>query len=262
MTTIGFIGTGNMGGALAKAAFRSELPVTILLSNRTREKAEKLSEEIKGTVCDNCDVALAAQIIFLGVKPQMLEDVAREITPVLHKRTDRYVIVSMAAGKSLEKLEEYFGSVPLIRVAPNMPVITGSGLTLFSANSFVTEEEKAFFIQLMKPSGIVEESDENTLVTSDGIKGCGPAFAAMFAEALADGAVACGLPRAKAYRYAAEMMKGTAEMLLETGMHPGQLKDSVCSPGGSTIQGVRKLEENNFRAAVMDAVIATFEKKF
>ena len=262
MTTIGFIGTGNMGSALATAAFKSGLSDTILLSNRTKEKAEQLSTEIRGKVCDNSTVAAEAQYIFLGVKPQMLKDVVEEITPVLHKRSDRYVIVSMAAGKSLETLEEYFGNVPIIRIAPNMPAIVGSGLSLFSVNSYVTEEEKDFFTQLMKPSGIVEESDETTLVTSDGIKGCGPAFAAMFMEALADGAVSCGLPRAKAYRYAAEMMKGTAEMLLETGMHPGQLKDSVCSPGGSTIQGVRKLEENNFRAAVIDAVIATFEKKF
>ena len=262
MTVIGFIGTGNMGGALAKAAFRSHEADTILLANRTREKAEKLAAEINSTVCDNRTVASQSHYIFLGVKPQMLTDVYNEISEALKQREDRYVIVSMLAGKSLDTLKSLFGNVPIIRVAPNMPAIVGSGLTLFTANKLVTPLEKDYFTKLMAPSGTVEETDEGTLVTSDGVKGCGPAFAAMFVEGLADGAVACGLPRAKAIKYAAEMMKGTAEMLLETGMHPGQLKDSVCSPGGSTIQGVRKLEENGFRAALIDAVIATFEKKF
>lgn len=262
MTTIGFIGTGNMGGALAKAASRSGLADKILLANRTRAKAEILAEEISGTVCDNNTVAREADYIFLGVKPQFLADVLEGINEDLKNRKDRYVIVSMIAGRNLEALGNLLGDVPIIRTTPNMPTVVGSGLTLYAVNEFVTEEEKKFFHEMMLPSGILEESDEYTMTAADGIKGCGPAFAAMFVEALADGAVACGLPRKKAYVYAAEMLKGTADMLLELDMHPGALKDSVCSPAGSTIQGVRVLEERNFRAAVMDAVIATFEKKF
>ena len=125
-----------------------------------------------------------------------------------------------------------------------------------------TEEEKKYFHELMAPAGLLEEQDEWTMKCAGGVMGCGPAFAAMFVEALSDGAVACGLPRKEAFRYAAEMLKGTADVILQTGKHPGEVKDSVCSPAGSTIQGVRVLEERNFRAAVMDAVIATFEKKF
>ncbi len=262
MKTIGFIGTGNMGGALAKAAFRSKKADVILLANRTRAKAEKLAELVNGTVCDNKEVAQKADYIFLGVEPQGLAELLEEILPVLNQRRDRYIIVSMMAGNPLAKLAEKIGDVPIIRITPNMPAAVGSGVSLYVTNDRVTAEEDDYFYQLMEPSGLVEKTDEQTMAYAGGVKGCGPAFTAMFVEALADGGVAVGLPREKAYRYAAQMIKGTAEMLLKTEQHPGTLKDSVCSPGGSTIQGVRKLEESGFRAAVMDAVIATFEKKF
>ena len=126
----------------------------------------------------------------------------------------------------------------------------------------MTEEDKDFFCRLMAASGLVEELDEHLMEAASGVTGCGPAFAAMFVEALADGAVACGLPRKQAIAYAAQMLAGSARMLLASGEHPGVLKDRVCSPAGSTIQGVRKLEERAFRAAVTDAVIATWEKEF
>ena len=192
----------------------------------------------------------------------MLAEVLSGIENTLKKRTTRYIIVSMIAGRDLKTLEGLLGNVPIIRMTPNMPAIVGSGTTLFAVNQLVSDEEKQLFVKMMEPSGLIEETDEHTMVTAGGVKGCGPAFTAMFAEALADGAVACGLPRSTAIRYAAEMLKGTAEMLLKTDMHSGAIKDSVCSPAGSTIQGVRVLEERGFRAAVMDAVIATFEKKF
>jgi pyrroline-5-carboxylate reductase len=142
----------------------------------------------------------------------------------------------MMAGKPLELLESLFGKRPIIRITPNMPAAVGSGVSLYAVNSMVTAEENEYFHQLMEPSGLVEQSDEKTMAFAGGVKGCGPAFTAMFVEALADGAVAVGLPREKAYLYAAQMIRGTAEMLLETGEHPGVLKDSVCSPGGSTIR--------------------------
>lgn len=262
MTAIGFIGTGNMGGALARAAAKSSLAGRLLLANRTAAKAEKLAAEIGGEVCDNNTVAREADWIFLGVKPQFLAGMLEGIIDDLKQRKDRYVVVSMIAGRNLEALKQLLGDVPIIRTTPNMPALVGSGTTLFAANDKVTDKEKKFFLKLLEASGLVEEADENTMAAAGGVKGCGPAFTAMFVEALADGAVACGLPRDKAIRYAAQMLKGTADMLLQTDMHPGAIKDSVCSPAGSTIQGVRVLEENNFRGAVMDAVIATFEKKF
>ncbi len=263
MTTIGFIGTGNMGSALAKAAVKSGLADRILLANRTREKAEKLREELgTGEVCDNETVVREADYIFLGVKPHLLNGVMEPLWDILDSRTDRYIIVSMVAGRDVETLSKMFKGAPIIRANPNIPTAVGSGILLYHVSDNVREEEKKYFHDLMAPAGLLEEQDEWTMKCAGGVMGCGPAFAAMFVEALSDGAVACGLPRKEAFRYAAEMLKGTADVILQTGKHPGEIKDSVCSPAGSTIQGVRVLEERNFRAAVMDAVIVTFEKKF
>ncbi|MBQ1508135.1 MAG: pyrroline-5-carboxylate reductase [Erysipelotrichaceae bacterium] len=262
MTTIGFIGTGNMGGALARAASRSGKAEKILLANRTREKAELLAKEIGGEVCDNVTAAAESDYLFLGVKPQFLAGMLEGIRDDLKEKKDRQVIVSMVAGRDLKTLEEMFEGAPVIRIMPNMPTKVGKGLSLYCFSDKVTVEEKQYFLELMGPSGILEEADEGTMLAAGGVFGCGPAFTAMYVEALADGAVACGLPRKKAIRYAAEMLKGTADLLLETGEHPGELKDSVCSPAGSTIQGVRVLEEYRFRAGVINAVIETRNKKF
>ena len=262
MPTVGFIGTGNMGAALARAAAKSPLTEQLLLSNRSAEKPRRLAEELGGAVLDNRGVAHKAEVLFLAVKPQMLADVIGEIRPVLDARRDRVVLVSMAAGWSLEKLGAALGDRPIVRIMPNIPVSVGAGVTLLCPNGQISAEELQTVEDLLAASGLVSELDEGHLDAAGGVTGCGPAFAAMFVEALADGAVACGLPRREALAFAAQMLKGSAQLLLETGEHPGSLKDRVCSPGGSTIQGVRLLEERAFRAAVTDAVIATYEKKF
>ena len=266
MASAGFIGTGNMGGALARAAAKSGLADELLLANRTAAKAERLAREIGGSavrVVSSREAAAAADILFLGVKLQMLEDLLEEIGETIRARSDRFVIVSMIAGKDLETLGLLLGKDrPVIRIMPNISVAVGAGVTLFCCSQSVTAEEKERFVRLMGASGMVAELDEHLLAAASGVTGCGPAFAAMFVEALADGAVACGLPRKQALAYGAQMLLGSARLLLETGEHPGELKDRVCSPGGSTIQGVRKLEERAFRAAVTDAVIATYEKEF
>ena len=262
MPTVGFIGTGNMGAALARAAVKSPLTEQLLLSNRSAEKPRRLAEELGGTVLDNRGVAQKAEVLFLAVKPQMLADVIGEIRPELDARRDRVVLVSMAAGWSLEKLGAALGDRPIVRIMPNIPVSVGAGVTLLCPNGQISAEELQTVEDLLAASGLVSELDEGHLDAAGGVTGCGPAFAAMFVEALADGAVACGLPRREALAFAAQMLKGSAQLLLETGEHPGSLKDRVCSPGGSTIQGVRLLEERAFRAAVTDAVIATYEKKF
>lgn len=261
MAVIAFIGCGNMGGALAKAAAKSPRTDRLLLSNRTTEKAARLAEELGAEVCSNADAAREADVLFLAVKPQGLEAMVAGIRGELSARK-RVLIVSMAAGWTLEELTALLGAQPVVRIMPNIPVAVGGGVTMLCASDAVTEQEKALVKELLAASGMVSELSEPLMEAASGVTGCGPAFAAMFVDALADGAVACGLPRKEAIAYAAQMMKGTAELLLQSGEHPDALRDRVCSPGGSTIQGVRKLEEGAFRAAVMNAVIATWEKEF
>ena len=262
MAIVGFIGTGNMGAAVARAAAKSPRTEKLLLSNRSREKARRLAAELGAEERDNAGAAAQAEYLFLAVKPQQLDAAVKEIAPILSARTDRYVLISMVAGCELRALRERFGGAPVVRIMPNIPVAAGGGVTLFCASSEVTADEKRTLRELLAPSGAVSELEESLLDAATGVTGCGPAYAAMFIEALADGAVACGLPRSQALAYAAQMVAGTAQLLLQTGEHPGALKDRVCSPGGSTIQGVRTLEQRGFRAAVMDAVIAAYEKEF
>ena len=261
MKTVGFIGTGNMGGALARAAAKSEKVSALLLANRSPEKARKLAEEIGGQAVDN-RTAAQADVLFLGVKPQNLKEMLDGIRDALASRPEESITISMCAGKTLQELQELLNGRPVIRILPNLPVSAGCGVTLLCASGDVPEEAKAFVKELLAASGLVLELEEKQLEAASGVTGCGPAFAAMFVEALADGAVACGLPRKAALQSAEQMLLGTAQLLLESGEHPAALKDRVCSPAGSTIQGVRLLEKRAFRGAVTDAVIATWEKVF
>ena len=223
MKTVAFIGTGNMGSALARAAAKSGAADRLLLSNRTPEKARKLAAEIGGELCDNRRAAAEADLLFFGVKPQMLEAMLDGIRDVLAARTKRLLVVSMVAGKDLQTLDALLDGLPVVRVMPNIPVAAGCGVTLLTASDKVTAEERAYVKTLLAASGAVEELDEHLLDAATGVTGCGPAYAAMFVEALADGAVACGLPRKDAVAYAARMLMGTAQMLLESGEHPGAL---------------------------------------
>ena len=259
--TIGFIGTGNMGSAIAAAAGRSGLAQRILLANRTPAKAEQLARQLEGgAVSTNEDIARSAQLIFLGVKPQMMGEVLSPLTPILQARTDRYLLVTMAAGLSCARIRELAGvSCPVIRIMPNTPAAIGAGVVQYCGLDAAQEELDAF-AALLAPAGLIDPIPEHLIDAASAVSGCGPAFTYLFIEALADGGVACGLPRDKALRYAAQMAAGSAQLVLDSGSHPGALKDAVCSPGGTTIQGVRALEEGGFRAAAMDAVIAAYEK--
>jgi len=261
MSTFGFIGTGNMGGALARAAAKSLPGENILLSNRTAEKAAMLAAELGCRAVDNAAVAAEADFIFLGVKPQMMEGMLTSIRPVLAERKSRFVLVTMAAGLTMERIRAMAGvECPVIRIMPNTPCAIGEGILLYACDGSVTPEEEAEFLSAMSAAGRVAPLAEHLINAGSTISGSAPAFAAMFMEALADGAVACGLPRAAAMEYAAQMLVGTAKLYLESGQHPGAMKDAVCSPGGSTIQGVRALEAGGFRSAVTEAIIATYEK--
>ena len=257
----GFIGTGNMGGALARAACRRLPADRVFLSNRTAAKAEELARELGCHAGASAEAAAQAQYIFLGVKPQMMAGLLAEIAPVLARRTDRFVLVSMAAGLTMERIAAMAGgNYPVIRIMPNTPCAVGSGMVLYDANSLVTDQELEAFTAAMAGAGVLDRLEERLMDAGSAVAGCGPAFACQFIEALADGGVACGLPRQKALLYAAQMMEGTARLMLETRQHPGAMKDAVCSPGGSTIAGVRALEQHGIRAAAMDAVIAAVER--
>ena len=261
MVTLGFIGTGNMGGALARAACKSIPADQVFLSNRTVEKAKALAEELGCRVADNFAIAESADFIFLGVKPQYMADVMADITPILEKRENRFILVSMAAGLTIPRIRELAGKdYPVIRIMPNTPSGIGEGMVFYDCSENITKPEEKLFLESLAGAGRLAPLADHLMDAGSAVAGCGPAFADLFLEALADGGVACGLPRALARESAAQMMIGTAKLMLETGKHPGQLKDEVCSPGGATIQGIRALEEAGFRGAVMDAVIAAWEK--
>lgn len=257
----GFIGTGNMGGALARAARRKLAGENLLLANRTEAKAAALAEELGASLSNNQTIAANADYIFLGVKPQMMGELLYKIAPTLAERKDRFVLVTMAAGLTIEDIQRMAeGDYPVLRIMPNTPCSIGEGMVLYTSSLGVTEEEEQTFLEAMAGAGRFSPVPERLMDAGSAVAGCGPAFVDLFVEALADGGVACGLPRAAAMEFAAQMVLGSARLILESGRHPGELKDAVCSPGGTTIQGVRKLEEAGFRGTVMDAVIAACEK--
>ncbi len=252
---IGFIGCGNMGGALARAVSRV-MNTNVYIYDHNEEKAATLAKEIGAKKSDNISIAAECDFIFLGVKPNILPSVLEEIKNNL----GRGVLVSMAAGVSLEKIKGLVGEYPTIRIMPNTPVAVGCGMISWCKNGNVSDTQSTDFETIMSKAGRLLLIEEKLIDAATAVAGCGPAFVYMFAEALADGGVECGLTRDKALTLAAETIKGAAEMLLKTGKHPGQLKDEVCSPGGSTIEGVHALEQGAFRATASSAVIAAYEK--
>jgi len=263
MSTIefGFIGSGNMGGSLARAVCKAAGPENVVISDKATVKAQLLAEELHCSSAESKIVAENAKFIFLGVKPQVMKTALQEIAPILARRTDRFVLVTMAAGIKVYEIANMLGVVyPTIRIMPNTPVSKGKGMILYCANDKVFMDELGDFTESLKCAGKIDKIEENLIDAAAAVSGCGPAFVYLFAEAMADAGVECGLPRQKALEYAAQTLSGAAEMLLTSGKHPGVLKDEVCSPGGTTIAGVHALEENKFRGAVMSAVKASFDK--
>lgn len=253
----GFIGCGNMAKALVEALCHTTKD--ILLANRTQSKAESLAQACDCQFGSNFDVAENCDRIFLGVKPQQMKAVLEEIAPILHQK--KPLLISMAAGITMTQIEDFAGEkLPVIRIMPNTPVSIGKGMILACKNESVDESVYEDFMWDMQFAGLFDPVDESLMDKAGAISGCGPAFAYMFLDAMADGGVCIGIPKEKALLYAAQMMMGAASLVLETRKHPSQLKDEVCSPGGSTICGVEALEENKMRYAAMQAVIAAYEK--
>ena len=249
----GFIGCGNMGGAIARALARATTDFAI--TDRSG-KAIGLAAEIPCGYLTAPEIADQCERIFLGVKPHMMKDVLKPLQEILAEK--KPLLITMAAGLTMAQIEEFAGcALPVIRIMPNTPVAIGKGVIQYCRNSLVSDEALEEFLVDLRFSGVLDPLEERLIDAGSAISGSGPAYVYLFIEALADGAVACGIPRAKALEYAAATVIGAGEMVLATGQHPGALKDAVCSPGGSTIAGIRALENHGFRAAAMEAVIAT-----
>ncbi len=257
--TIGFIGAGNMGGALATAVAKAVGGEHVLLADPCADKVTALAAAIGATVSDNTTVTAESDAIFLGVKPQMMEKVLGSLP--LGERAEKPLLISMAAGLSTAAIKAMAGvDAPIIRIMPNTPVSVGSGMILYTATTDVTAAQRAAFCEMLGAAGRLCEMPESRIDAASAVSGCGPAFVYLFIEALADGGVECGLPRAEAMELAAQTVYGAAQMVLETGRHPADLKDAVCSPGGTTIAGVHALEDGAFRANAMGAVTAAYQR--
>ena len=252
----GFLGCGNMGGAIARALSRKTKDIAV--SDRSG-KAKLLAQELGVTYSDNASIAANCDRIFLAVKPHMMKDMLLPLQNTLVQR--KPLLITMAAGLEIRQIEDFVGThLPIIRIMPNTPTSVGKGVIPYCANDLVTEEMITDWLEDMSECGLLDPLEERLMDAASALSGSGPAYLYLMLEAMADGGVACGPPRAKAMDYAAMTMAGAAEIYLSTHQHPGALKDAVCSPGGSTIAGVRILEQRGFRGAAMDCVCAAYAK--
>ncbi|MBO5460603.1 MAG: pyrroline-5-carboxylate reductase [Ruminococcus sp.] len=252
---LGFIGTGNMAGAIIGGIIKEGIvtPENIIGSDVFEAGREKVKKTYGIEVtADNREVAEKADVLFLSVKPQFYASVISEIKDIIDENK---LIITIAPGKTLSWLEEQFGKkVKIVRTMPNTPAMVGEGMAAACPNELVTEEEMGCALEILNSFGKTEVVSEHLIDAVVAVSGSSPAYVYMMIEAMADAAVAEGMPRAQAYKFAAQAVYGSAKMVLETGKHPGELKDMVCSPAGTTIQAVRTLEEKGFRSAVMEAM--------
>ena len=236
MDTIGFLGCGNMGGAIARAVCKAVDPKKVFLANRTAAKAQALAKELGCKTATNAEVAGDCDLIFLAVKPQMMEALLQPLKFTFDERPSRFVLCSMAAGLSIARIQEMAGEdFPVIRIMPNTPASVGEGMIQYCSSNVTAEEEEAF-LRIMAPAGRLDAVPESLIDAASCVSGCGPAWVYQFIEALADGGVKEGLTRDVAYELAIQTVLGSAKLLKDTGMHPGQLKDMVTSPAGTTIE--------------------------
>jgi pyrroline-5-carboxylate reductase len=267
--TIACIGSGNMGSALMKGAAIVVGSENIGFSDTDLPKAKTTAASLGAKVyLSNLQAVEQADYVFLAVKPQVLKSVLEEIQAAVKERLlaektggKPLALVSMAAGWSIARIQSCLGvNAPLLRIMPNTPALVSRGVIVFSASTELDAEHIDELEKILSGAGFVDRLEERYMDAVTGLSGSGPAFAYIFIEALADGGVRAGLPRDKALCYAAQTVLGAAAMVLETGKHPGELKDMVTSPGGTTIAGVAALENNAFRAAAINAVEAAWQR--
>ncbi len=261
MIKLGIIGCGNMGGAMLRQMLKAGLftPEEVIVSDKNPSLRAQLKSELGVNVTYRNEEAAAAPTLLLAVKPQFVREVGAEIAGAVNPSA---LIISIVAGYDLAMLHALLQSdaAHIIRVMPNTPAMVGEGVLAACRGQHVTDEEWKLGMKLLSCMGMAEEVTENLMDAVTGLSGSSPAFVFLFLEALADAGVRGGLPRATAQRFAAQTLLGSAKLALETGKHPGQLKDMVTSPAGTTIEGVAALERNAFRSAVIEAVDAAIQK--
>lgn len=262
----GFLGAGNMGGAMIGGLIKSGLSEkSQILASVHSEASQKRVADAYGiaVTLSNREVAENCDILILAVKPYQFPDVLPEVSEVLE--ADQ-IVVSVAAGKTLSDIDtgllsmKVAGKLKVARVMPNTPALVGEGMSAVAFNDRFEEEEKKAVMDIFSSFGKAEEVPEAMIDVVIGVSGSSPAFIYMLIEAMADEAVVYGMPRKQAYTFAAQSVLGSAKMVLETGKHPGALKDDVCSPGGTTIAGVAALEGAGFRGAIMEGIAAAIDK--
>ena len=258
---VGFIGAGNMSHAIIGGLLKAELipAEKIVVSNRSPQKLERFQKEFGITAAkDSKELAKQVDVLVMAVKPNVFDQVAEEILPHLKEEA---LILSIAAGISIAHMEALFGKdKKIIRTMPNTPSFVGEGMSALCPNPNVTAEEVLEVEQLFNSFGKSQVVAESLFHSVIGVAGSSPAYVFMFIEAMADGAVSFGMPRDQAYAFASQAVYGAAKLVMESGKHPGELKDMVCSPGGTTIEAVTALEKNGFRGAILEGIKACVMK--
>ncbi len=259
---IGFIGCGNMGSAILNGILEAGIvdKENVLVSARSQESKDRISEEFGVSIVSNDEVVMKSDIIFLAVKPGVFPTVIEEVKDLISD-THMPLIISVAAGMKIKKIEDLFGrDIKLVRTMPNTPALVGEAMSAICVNDNVDDKDKETVKEIFESFGEAEFIPESLMDAVIGVSGSSPAYIYMLIEAMADGAVLSGMPRKQAYKFAAQSVLGSARMVLESGIHPGELKDAVCSPGGTTISAVEVLEEKGFRDAVISAEKAAVDK--
>lgn len=258
---IGFLGAGKMALALGKGFIKAGLvrAENLLASDPVEAPRNAFAKEVGAmTTASNPDVLKFAEVLLLAVKPDKVAPLLAEIRPLF---TEKHLLISVAAGVPLARLEGGLpGGARLVRVMPNTPALVGASASAFALGKSALPEDGLVAQRLFSSVGVAYQVKESLLDAVTGLSGSGPAYVFLMIEALSDGGVAAGLPRDIATKLAAQTLLGSAKMLLETGLHPGALKDMVTSPGGTTIEGMHELEKGKVRAALISAVRAAAEK--
>jgi pyrroline-5-carboxylate reductase len=260
MATFGFIGVGNMGGALARAVCKKVGSADVMIADHSAEKAEAFAAETGAVLSDNESIAATCKYIFLGVKPQVLPSLLTALRPIIKERKHGdFILVTMAAGISIATIEYTLDyALPIIRIMPNTPVSVGEGMILYTSNEFIKDEEMAVFTDALSLAGKFAKVKEKRIDAASVISGCGPAFMYMFLEAMTEAGYNLGLEREDARLYAEQTMLGAAKLAMSSEETLEALRVKVCSPGGSTIEGVKSFEENGLSEIVEKALTASF----